>query len=51
MNAIVYIVYWLSLLFFLVHEKSPFHEWAENHPWISIPLFFVLGGIGASVIL
>lgn len=51
MAGLVFILYFLGLLFFLLDKRSPFQEWAEANPWISIPLFLFLGAIGAGVLI
>jgi hypothetical protein len=51
MSAVVFMLYFLMLLWFFVGKGSPFHDWADNNPLISIPLFFILNIIGASVLV
>jgi hypothetical protein len=51
MSGVVFTLYFLGLLWFFVGKGSPFHDWADNNPWISVPLFFILNVIGASVLI
>jgi hypothetical protein len=46
MAGFVYVIYFLALLFLIGDKRSPFSEFANSYPWISIPLFIALGGGG-----
>ena len=51
LEVIVGVMYYIGLLFFFIDKRSPFREWSESNLWISLPLFFILSGIGFFVIL
>ena len=49
-QGIVATIYFIALLVFMFDSKSPISGWTNRNPWISVPLFFILGGIGGHVI-
>ena len=46
MAGFVSVIYFLALLFLMGDKRSPFSEFANSYPWVSIPLFIALSGGG-----
>jgi len=50
-KGLIFSTYFLGSIWFFADKKSPISEWAETHPFYSVPIWFFLMIVGCIVIL